>query len=366
MTRAGAIAAKDAELLNSLAQKVSPMLFWTCNYEPSLIETVGPDAEYLLNIQDLYQFSIDTNCILKHIAYRDRKSICPNALPRYERLRLLDDLNLVQTLRGYVDHNQSERNGRTSSVVISDYWLWVKNVLNKDDCSDAKDYERLNEELQRVGNSLVERSKRIVRNIKESTDREAIVRTWIDAIITWYCSNPYNTYYRGQLEGYYMARASRANVNFAFDTEGYELRAKTNRWISTWAEAGLQTELDELLRRYDELQSAINDSYLWADAANRLSAAEANALRQELDNESIRLEQEIDDVKAEQEEFNRREGYNKVLYYYDPARLSRQLRATLSRLIDDGEEFTLLPQDFLLCDIEHHFASVPSPDRDFA
>ena len=55
-----------ARRLNEIIQNtLYSRLFLFCNYEPTNLPAVSEEGKYLVAVQDLYKFAIDSSCILK-------------------------------------------------------------------------------------------------------------------------------------------------------------------------------------------------------------------------------------------------------------------------------------------------------------
>lgn len=369
MTARRAITQESASKLNGIAQGISPVLFWTCNYEPTINYAIGQDAAFQLGIQDLYKFAIDTNCVLKTIAFNPRGSVCGDILTQSEMGELRRRLDLVQAMRGIFDHNQSDLNGRLSVERRDSFDNWVRSRIGKDEPTSLDDFEVLCSALADVGNDLVGLSETILLRISERHDGHTIVNKWIDATLRWYCVGSRQEYYRSQLSDYYIARAQANRVDFLSNTDAVRLRMKVNDWIQLQTtyryeesirrlcaeERGIQESLDRPTAFAIKIRDAQPEMY---EKALQLSRDRLQAISEEVHNKQCVEER----IRGEIEGRFHGKG---VAYFFDPNRLEAQLRETLDDLESTGEEYTLLPQSFLQLDVERHFSDVPSPSGDF-
>lgn len=368
--RASRVVTKESALrLNEIAREVSPALYWTCNYEPTVGYAIGYDAEFLLGVQDLYKFAIDTNCILKTIALNPRGSVCGEVLERSELAELRRCLDVIQNLRGCFDHNQSDLNGRISVDRRDDLANWVRAQLGKDEPSSLDDYGILCLALEGIGDSLVALSETILHRIRERPDRELIAGKWTDATLKWYCGGSRQDYYRGQLSDYYIARALARRPSFLNATDSVALRKRVNAWIG----AQVTYRCEESLRKLEDERNTTLD-FLQNPNPIAIKIRESNPERYE---EAVReSRQRLSDIErglqeGQQELDQLREAIDnrfhgrEVSFFFDSDRLENQLRETLGSLEAGGEDFSLLPQSLLQIDVERNFARVPSPYDDF-
>ena len=369
MTARRVITQESASKLNGIAQSIAPTLFWTCNYEPTINYAIGQDAAFQLGIQDLYKFAIDTNCVLKTIAFNPRGSVCGDILAQRELGELRRNLDFVQVTRSIFDHNQSDLNGRLSVERRASFENWVRSQIGRDEPTCLDDFGALCAALVDVGNDLVRLSETILSRISERHDRHAIVNKWVDATLRWYCVGSRQEYYRSQLSDNYIARAQAYRVGFLSNTDAVGLRMKVNDWIR------LQTtyRLEEPIRMLRQEEQGIRESL---DNPNEIAIKIRNsrpemyekAVQISMDrlvtiNEEIRKKQHVMDCVRE--EINNGFHGNETAYFFDSRRLEAQLRGTLNDLEAGGETYSLLPQSFLQLDVERHFSGVPSPCGDF-
>lgn len=369
MTARRAITQESASGLNDIARDIAPMLFWTCNYEPTVSYAIGQDALFQLGIQDLYKFAIDTNCVLKTIAFNPRGSVCGDILAQRELGELRRNLDLVQLTRSIFDHNQSDLNGRLSVEKRASFENWVRSQIGRVDPTSLDDFDALCSALADIGNNLVRLSETILFRISERHDRSAIVNKWVDATLRWYCVGSRQEYYRSQLSDYYIARAQAYRVGFLSNTDAVGLRMKVNDWIRR------QTtyRYEESIRRLHEEERGIRESLERPTAfAIKIRDAQPEMYEKALQISRDRLQAISEEILSKQLVEERIRGEiegrfhgKEVAYFFDPNRLEAQLRETLSDLESTGEEYTLLPQSFLQSDVERHFSDVPSPSGDF-
>lgn len=369
MTARRVITQESASKLNGIAQSIAPTLFWTCNYEPTINYAIGQDAAFQLGIQDLYKFAIDTNCVLKTIAFNPRGSVCGDILAQRELWELRRNLDFVQVTRSIFDHNQSDLNGRLSVERRASFENWVRSQIGRDEPTCLDDFGALCAALVDVGNDLVRLSETILSRISERHDRHAIVNKWVDATLRWYCVGSRQEYYRSQLSDYYIARAQAYRVGFLSNTDAVGLRMKVNDWIR------LQTtyRYEESIRRLHEEERGIRESLERPSAfAIKIRDAQPEMYEKALQLSRDRLqaisEEILDKRRAEEHvrgEIEDRFHGHGVAYFFDPNRLEAQLRETLNDLESTGEKYTLLPQSLLQLDVERRFSDVPSPCDDF-
>ena len=369
MTARRAISQESASRLNDIAQGIAPTLFWTCNYEPTVNYAIGQDAAFQLGVQDLYKFAIDTNCVLKTIAFNPKGSVCKDILTQSELRELRRCLDLVQTMRSIFDHNQSVLNGRLTVERQTFFENWVRSQIGRDQPADLDDFDILCSALSECGLDLVRLSEAILLRISERQDRQKIADKWVDATLKWYCFGSRQEHYRSQLSDYYIARALVRHAGFLVNTDAVTLRMKVNDWVR------LQTTHyhEESIRRLQEEEHGVRESLENPNAfAIKIRNSQPEMYEKAVQLNRNRLLEISEEIQGKQHEMNRIRGViesrfygNGIAYFFDPNRLEAQLRETLNNLEATGVAYTLLPQSFLQVDVERHFSGVPSPCGDF-
>ena len=352
------ITAEENRALNDLVRLIDPILFWTCNYEPTLSYALSEDALFLTGIQDLYKFAIDTNCVLKGIAFNSNNGICKNLLNDREIAeRLRTTINIIQTLRAVIDHNQSALNGRISSSQIDGYVSWMRACIGKDQPLNPDDFRALNKELRAMGETLVESSREAIRLIKGHPDRNEIVGRWIEQILRWYCSGTRQEHYRGQLSDYYIATACASQPNFSYDVNPVDLRFKVNGLIMRQTTSRFDIPLRELKEERKDIERASERPSSQERALQEKYPDLYNLAVESRNNRLVEIDAEIEQIEANRSRFTSSHR-NLCDYFFGRERLYGQLRETMKELQEEGTAYTLLPQDFLQLDIERNFRSV--------
>ncbi len=355
------ITAETGRELNALTQSINPLLFWTCNYEPTLSYAINEDADFLAGIQDLYKFAIDTNCVLKGIAFNRPSCICPDLLSDGESKDLRETIDLVQTLRSVIDHNQSNYDGKLSSSRLDDYISWIRSILGKSEPTCIEDFGKLNDALKEIGNTLVTSSRKIIKRLAKRPDINAIAERWIDTVLKWYCSGTRQELYRSQLSDYYLAKACACIPNFKEDINSVELRRAVNRWISLQAMGQFEVPLKKLEAERREIVNAF-ESPSSQELVLRENYPKEFELVTENRNERLKeIDSETERIKAERSAYQAKCGNNKIDYFFNSERLNKQFQETLIELQKEQAGQTLLPQDFLQFDIERIFSIIRLP-----
>ena len=356
--KSSVITAEENRALNDLVRLIDPILFWTCNYEPTLSYSLSEDALFLTGIQDLYKFAIDTNCVLKGIAFNSKYGICKNLLNDREAAeRLRATINVIQTLRAVIDHNQSELNGRISASQIDAYVSWMRACIGKDQPTNQDDFQALNEELRAMGKTLVASSREAIRLIQEHQNRNEIVSKWIEQILRWYCSGTRQEHYRGQLSDYYIATACASQPNFNYDIDPVDLRFKVNGLIMRQTTSRFDAPLRKLEAERRDIERASEHPSSQERALKEKFPELYDLAVENRSNRLVEINAEIEQIEAERSRFTASHR-NLCDYFFGQERLYGQLRETMRELQEEGTAYTLLPQDFLQLDIERNCRSV--------
>lgn len=363
------ISAKAAKELDTLAQSINPILFWTCNFEPMISYAISEDARFFIGIQDLYKFAFDTNCVLKGIASNNKNSICQNLLPSRDAEILRNATDTVQMLRAVLSHNHSDLNGKMDSAAIDAYNGWIREKLGKDTPVAPGDFSELNAALRDIGADLIRLSEQVIACIKARQDVDVITKKWIERTLQWYCTGTHQNYYRSQLCDLYYAEGCERRRNFANNVDEHELVSRVNRWIKNQITREFDVKLKDLIDERSRIKSLIDDQSPRALKLQKACPEQFEKVTETWKHRLGEIEVEIDVVQGQRDQFLRRchEKYRtEIDYFFNGEKLFSQLYDTLERLRDNGENFTLLPQDFLFSDIMHNFQGVRVPNRDFS
>lgn len=345
--------------LNKLVRDlIDPRLFLLCNYEPTIRHVIGEDGRYLLNIQDLYKFAIDSSCIIKQY-YR----IVPQSLKgQFNRLRtLLDHISMFRTV---FDHNVSAMDGQLSAEHLDSYSAWVHATIGKSAPETMDDFKVLNQKLADMAEELRRLLDKFIRCVSRMPDQAKVIRIWTDMTLHWFCNNTKTDIYKGHLISAYIANARAANRDTPNLYRPWVAGKKVSRWIEQALFHPVQKEIDQIsgqIRFYEDMLNGQNPMY----EAMRVNMTQEKA--KEAENQ-FRLtiqqkQQELDRWEREKQDLQSRIGPDAVGYFY--RNLEHQLRDTIESLEQDGVRYTLLPQDLMQEDIARIFGTVPSPDGDF-
>ena len=398
------ISRKIADDLNSIAANIDPALFWVCNYEPVPTPVFSSDAFFLRSIQDLYNFAIDSNCVLKPIVFG-----MPNAISR----QLLSDtdiqkakyaINVINMLRAIHDHNHSGLNGALDIEKVGEYQDWVFSVIAKREPESLEDFDKLNLELKEIGSILIRISNNAMVAVAQHSNTSEIVQKWKRQTINWYCETVHREHYYSQLADYYLAKRQMLFPVSADSLSQRQLRKRVCKWILKMIEEEPQGRNNELdcqiadcnagLRDLDKIVHDLSQeraSILYADGSNKADGAETaegcwsevvSGRIIEIDEELLvcsetkrNLEAEIDELGLLKEgnmlELKRRlRGiqaakkieHSKELGYFFDVMLPDQLENLMCYMEEEGELNYLLPQHLLRFQIESVFCYVTLPN----
>ena len=361
MSKIYAIAPEDVKKLGELAREISPMLFWTCNYEPTESYSINEDAMFLDGIQDLYKFAIDTNCVLKSLVYSPKNSIYDGLLSEEERKRMRSHIDTIQMLRSVIDHNQSELNGRYSAEYLDSYRRWIRTRLGSDQPTNNNDFAILCDALRDLGEALVSDCELILNRLKRMNNRQGIVDRWVDATIRWYCTGTRQHYYKGQLADYYIARSLRLRPHFLDNTPQWRINGKVNSWIR----AQVTYEYDRLVAERESIREHIDHPTSMELKVKSSHPEIYDAMQDQRRIEMKSISTKLVSIETDFDRLRAIHMDNKCSWFFDSQRLGNQLRSTIESLESNVESFTLLPQSLLQIDVELNFKDIPSPDNDF-
>ena len=345
------ILAETAHGFNMRVRKnIDPRLFLFCNYEPTINYGTSDDAKYLIAIQDLYKFAVDSNYVLNHYW----KFLPPYKKSEFESLgNILRD---IQNLRAILDHNQSEYNGQIEVERIKWYQRWLEETLGKVEPEGSEDFVLLYQRLEKMATQLLEQVDCFLLWIERQSDldRDNLVQEWLDQTLTWYTHNTKTDIYKGQLMDAYIAYAAERGKYI----ESKDINYKVKKWI----ENALRSDCERDKKEVDKIKRFITAlDQLTPEQLARWESTHGQSCQWWKERWEKRLTEVKDQLEKKQKALNSLRSA--VDYFF--ANLEGHLRETTKRLDREGRSYTLLPQDLMQEDIDFYFGGVPSPEGDF-
>lgn len=366
------VTAQDADKLNKKVQQlIDPRLFVCCNFEPTPCLAVSEDGKYLIGIQDLYKFFIDSSCIVKNY-YR---LIPPTFKSRFFEIE--KRLHEIEMLRAVTDHNQSDENGWLERERLDAHQKWMLTVLGKPAAETVEDFAVLNRQLEVIAKSLLAQVDSWIVFVSQQPDRAAIVDKWIETTLYWYSHNTKVDFYKGQLIDVYMANAGRRGVINTSRYTRMQIYGSINRWIRAALFHDIDADIEEKRENLRKAERVWNQVTKPDETQRAVLAALDAAKRQALES---RLQACVDACKAEwdrtidEKEMLERRIWGKnsgavkkdsQCTQYFLGQLQTYLRETMARMESAQMAYTLLPQDLMQQDIAFRFDGVASPDGHF-
>ena len=350
---------KHAEDLNKLVQSlIDSRLFLLCNYEPTIRHAISEDGEYLLNIQDMYKFAIDSSCIIKQY----RRILPQSDHWQFSDLRKL--LDQISTFRAVFDHNISDKDGQLSMDEMALYVTWVRSAIGKSAPQTMDDFKILNQKLADMAAELLQSLERFIRCASRISDKRSVVGSWIDITLYWYSNNTKTDIYKGNLISAYIANSKASGTN----TDVVYWRRGASRKVCRWIEEALcypiQSKIDQANKEIGYIKDILDGKLpRFEDACRKLPSAKAEEMLNQFRRSLSEKQQELSRLECELELLVEKFGGDPVKYFY--RNLENQLRETIGSLDQADISYTLLPQDLIQEDIARVFRGVPSPEHDF-
>ena len=341
------ITLESASKLNAKVKEIDTRLFLCCNYRPGP-STTTEEGWYLQAVHDLYNFTFDTSCVISKwydFIPKDQKKSFNNLNTILEKIELL---------RAIVSHNQSEENGNIQQTRLKEYQYFLSSKINKNRPENPDDYKKLNVYLQAIANELLKTLEKFVDFIAKQPDenKKEIVEKWVEKTLEWYTGKTKIEIYKGQLINYFISRAP----DLRNETRGYVINRKVNQWIETAVFYEYDFEIKNLnsyISQTDHLLSSPLHIISFDQREKLLKQKEAwNDALQKCQEKKAQLQSKIDAVSGSKE-------YQTVYYFYD--HIKDQLIATMKCLEKEKKEFSMLPQDLMMAQIDSFFGSVPLP-----
>lgn len=353
------LTAKHAEDLNKLVQSlIDSRLYLFCNYEPTIRHVISEDGEYLVNIQDLYKFAIDSSCIIKQYY----KILPESDYWQFSNLRKL--LDQISTFRTVFAHNISDKDGQLSVDKMAIYESWVRSAIGKTAPQTTDDFKILNRKLSDMATELLQSIEKLIRHFSQIPDQGSVVSSWIDKTLYWYSNNTKTDIYKGNLVSAYIANSKAAGKN----TDDVYWRRGVNRKVSRWIESALrhpvQSKIDQTEEEIRQIKDVLDGKNpMFEDSRRKLPAAKVEEILNKFRLSLREKQQQLSNLRCEMERLDKEIGKDSAKYFY--RNLEKQLRETIENLEQSSTSYTLLPQDLIQEDIARVFRGVPSLEHDF-
>lgn len=321
------VSSEWANYLNRLVQdNLGKHLFLTCYYEPTIGTYLSWDAKYLIAVQNLYKFAMDSGCIIK-----DLYGMIPSAhKSEYQFLR--ESCATIDLLRAVVDHNQSAQNDFFDSERIYRYREWVFEVLQKEEASKTEDYQRMYEALEKLALTLCQMLEKAICYLGQSPQKDSIIDEWERKILAWYARK--REIYLGQLASIYDSNVAAGRKSEIRKKKQYQfqMRGKLDRWI----------ERSYLERLRDDIE--------------KKKAVMPYVAKQSRDKCRRMIEEKEEQLASVEEAINNRKGATN--YLFDCC-----LKQDLQELMKSYTG-SMLPSELLQADIQRRFDRITADDFD--
>lgn len=360
------ISAETANKLNKkVMETIDPRLYLFCNYEPTIHYAISEDALFLISIQDLYKFAIDSGCVLKNYYTYLKEGQIPES--QFNGLKKIIDT--ISMLRTVFDHNLSDFNGQIERNYIDQYSSWVKSALGKSTPEDINDYIVLNQQLTSLATQLVIFVEKFINCVALSPKKNSIIQKWKNSILHWYCSNSKTDIYLGQLQDAYIANTIANRGDYASLYEAPNIRRKIYKWIEEALYHPVNIELNQVTRDISIYQRVLSGELPSFEAMMKGKTTEQiekekqkiKTILKEKQARSIELKKNKDELDRLYDPQSRKKRYLEYFLKH----LEPQLFKTAVRLDTEGIAYTYLPQDLIQEDIHYLFNGVRSPENDF-
>ncbi len=342
------LTSQHAESINALVQQViDPRLFLLCNYEPTIRHAISEDGIYQLNIQDLYKFAIDSTAIIKqYFDFIPKNTGWPDS-EKWNHLK-----EQISSFRTVFDHNISKKDGQESREAMDAYLCWVRAVIKKPTPETLDDYKQLNEKLKEMAGDVRACFESFIRCAAANPDRSGVVDKWIDKTLYWYSNNTKTGIYKGYLIDYYTARAQDADMDvYRSSFVAYRGRNIKN-WIASMKRYPIESKIRETEQTMDAYRRILSNPSLHS----LLSPAEEANVRRILGEQ----EKKCAELRVERDRMEAVKSRDLENDFYK--NLKKQLEETMQYLQQEGQAYTLLPQDLFGADMKRVFGPVPIPD----
>lgn len=340
-----------------VSTQINSRLFLFCNYEPTVSYGTDSEAKYVIAIQDLYKFAIDSNYVLKHYREFLLWEQGEDFDHKEHEFELLGDiLRNIENLRAVFDHNQSENNGWLERERLEWYRQWLKTALNKAEPENSEDFALLYQKLEEMAKQLLKQVDRFLQCIERQSelDREALAKEWFNRTLSWYTHSMKTDIYMGQLMNAYIVNAEARGKSGSELHESAKIRLKTKKWIENALRFDCERDKKEIerIKRYIAVlkRAAPDQVAQWERGCGQSY--------QQLKDRLTGLKNRLAEKQGALNSLN-----SAVKYFFD--HLEDRLRETANRLDREGRPYTLLPQDLMQEDIDFYFDGVSSPDGDF-
>ena len=189
----------EASKLNQLTSEVlHSQLVLFVNYEPNSLPALDSSGKFLQGALNLYKLFQDTTRIpsklyflLRDYCYCGNDSLLKESSFAQPLGELQTGLEEVGVLRTMLAHNESEKNGLWEQQLLRKRKEWMMKHLNgRSEPENAKDYDKLVNQLETLGERCREALKKILQLCKSSNlteiQRTALVEAWKQEMLSRY------------------------------------------------------------------------------------------------------------------------------------------------------------------------------------
>ena len=246
------ISTAEANRLNGIIQStLDNRLFMFCNYEPTMSLAVSEQGRFLLAVQDLYKFAIDSCFVLKN---HNWCTFIPKRMQsNYSRIDEI--VAFISGLRSAIDHNQSVANGWLEQQYIASYKEWLLAVISKEAAECEEDYFTLCLELETIADELIRITEMFAYQFSSQTDKQRIIDNWVSETLKWYTTSKQDIY-RSQMIDAYIARIE-GKGKIIKDLSRATMFNRTTRWIKKKYHYPFLQEKEKLLSDIKQLENAL-------------------------------------------------------------------------------------------------------------
>lgn len=228
-------------LNQKVSQKVAAHLFMCCNYEPDNFLVFSDDAKFLIAVDNLYKFVVDSSLIdkLNQIDQELGGTVRREKTEMVEEYRRLQ--NTVNDLRTFKDHNNSEKNG---TFEVKDRALrWLIQITGKNEVTCAEDYKKAIQELERMGKAIYDYAEEWLTFAVSVYDKGNLIAAFESKIIAFYGQFIRRKIFEGELK---MAYLSRNSIQF-------NAQQNIDEMIARWCRGFYCNEAEQEIKKFRSL-----------------------------------------------------------------------------------------------------------------
>lgn len=161
-----------------VSKKIDNHLFLVCNYNPESLMVYSDDAKFIKGTMNMYKFLIDAGICNRLCSFEKKYNLSP------EISKLKKTIDIINSIRTYIGHNEDHRNGFEESK--HDVERWFSDLIGKQYPESPQEYEKALEEIIKYGDECVKILYSFIDEVAQHKRKQEIIENWEGLIFDFY------------------------------------------------------------------------------------------------------------------------------------------------------------------------------------